>query len=107
MGSWISYGLGLEVVPASARALFTRAAMMLARLEAGPADVVDRGVHTAGLRSHCRKGLGSVEPFANEAIELTGLGGASVTDGIGIGIGPGRGAIKGYTPDVSHNSVKD
>ena len=56
---------------AASRALFTRVAMMLSKLEAGPADVVDRGVHTAGLRSHCRKGLGSVEPFATEVAKLT------------------------------------
>ncbi len=65
----LAVALGLEGVPAAARALFTRAAMMLSKLEAGPADVVDRGVHTAALRSHCRKGLASGETFAHQAVE--------------------------------------
>ncbi len=67
----LASALGFEAAPAQARTLFTRAAMMLSKREAGPADVMDRGGHTAALRSHCRKGLGSVEPFATEVAKLT------------------------------------
>jgi hypothetical protein len=66
--------------PAPARALLTR--------EAGPADAIDRGVHAAALRSHCRKGLASVEPFAAQAGQTNGSGlsrGYRGTDGVGIG----------------------
>jgi hypothetical protein len=56
--------------------------MMPSKLEAGPADVVDRGVHTAALRSHCRKGRASGEPFAAQVVERG-------TDGFGLGVGVG------------------
>ena len=44
----LSVALGLEGVPAAARALFTRAAMMLSKLEAGPADVYGSGGPPSG-----------------------------------------------------------
>ena len=78
---------------AASRALFTRVAMMLSKLEAGPADVVDRGVHTAAPvrivgRDSVSLSRSSLDATAN------GLGSASGhigTDGFGIGIGFGLG----------------
>jgi hypothetical protein len=67
--------------------------MMLSKLEAGPADVMDRGVHTAALRSHCRKGLGFVEPFVaqRDAQELRRRPGYKERTGSGSGSGTGSG----------------
>ncbi len=102
----LASALGLESVPTDARVLFTRAAMMLSKLEAGPADVVDRGVHIAGLRSHCLKGLGFVEPFVPECdARLLGLSPGYIgTDGFGIGGGIGVGLFRADDPLASHGS---